>query len=78
METLRELIANSEDELISRVLEYAKQNGYTMFTSTLKEAWRASIWPDDDGLCTCESGRCRRHAHPPDSSGPGQWHEADG
>lgn len=43
MKTLRELIANNEDELIHRVVQYAKQQGYTVFTSTLKEAWRVSI-----------------------------------
>ncbi len=43
METLRDLIAENEDELIRRVVGYAKLHGYTVFTSTLKEAWRASI-----------------------------------
>ena len=43
MEQLRDLIVNHEDDLIDLVVNYAKQAGYTMFTSTLKEAWRASI-----------------------------------
>lgn len=43
MEQLRDLIVNHEDDLIDLVVDYAKQAGYTMFTSTLKEAWRASI-----------------------------------
>jgi diguanylate cyclase (GGDEF)-like protein len=32
-----------EDWLIRRVLEYAKRQGYTRYTSTLEEAWRLSI-----------------------------------
>lgn len=43
---LRELIAlveKNEDFLVKRVLEYAKLHGYTKYTSTLEEAWIASI-----------------------------------
>lgn len=43
MKKLQTLIADNEDWLIERVLFYAKKHGYTQFTSTLKEAWRASI-----------------------------------
>ncbi len=43
MEKLRDLIINNEDWLINRVVAYAKEHGYTEFTSTLKEAWRVSI-----------------------------------
>lgn len=43
MKKLQALIAENEDWLIDRVLFYAKKHGYTEFTSTLKEAWRASI-----------------------------------
>jgi|GEM_PF-827432 len=43
MKKLQDLIAENEDWLIDRVLLYAKAHGYTEFTSTLKEAWRASI-----------------------------------
>lgn len=43
MKKLQALIAENEDWLIDRVLFYAKEHGYTEFTSTLKEAWRASI-----------------------------------
>jgi signal transduction histidine kinase/DNA-binding response OmpR family regulator len=40
---LRELIATSENWLAARIIHYAKQRGYTPFTSTLEEAWLASI-----------------------------------
>ncbi len=43
MNKLEALIIENEDWLIERVLFYAKKHGYTEFTSTLKEAWRASI-----------------------------------
>jgi len=43
MDALRDLIAGREDWLLERVVEYAKQQHYTEFTSTLKEAWWASI-----------------------------------
>ena len=38
-----ELIRNREDWLMDRILFYAKRQGYTRYTSTLKEAWRLSI-----------------------------------
>ena len=50
MEKLRQLIAENEDWLIERVVTYAKANGYTAYTSTLKEAWRASICGLSDPL----------------------------
>jgi len=37
------LISRGEDWLMARVLSYAKDQGYTAYTSTLLEAWRASI-----------------------------------
>jgi len=40
---LRALIAEQESWLIRRVLAYARERGYTKYTSTLEEAWRASI-----------------------------------
>ncbi|MCB2100315.1 MAG: response regulator [Rhodobacterales bacterium] len=43
MDTLRRLIEDNEDWLIDRVVEYAIDLGYAQYTSTLKEAWRASI-----------------------------------
>jgi signal transduction histidine kinase/CheY-like chemotaxis protein len=36
-------IASREDWLMERILEYAKKQGYTRYTSTLAEAWRVSI-----------------------------------
>jgi len=40
---LKRQIADNEDWLIKRILYYAKKQGYTAYTSTLEEAWRASI-----------------------------------
>ena len=40
---LRDLIASSENWLTARVIQYAKERGYTPFTSTLEQAWLASI-----------------------------------
>jgi len=43
MARLAELVANHEDWLVEQVLDYAKRQGYTRYTSTLAEAWRISI-----------------------------------
>ena len=43
MKRLSQIIKDSEDWLMSRVLSYAKERGYTLYTSTLVEAWRLSI-----------------------------------
>ncbi|MES9942646.1 MAG: ATP-binding protein [Candidatus Thiodiazotropha sp. 6PLUC1] len=43
---LEKLLSSSEDRLIELILNYAEQQKYTRYTSTLKEAWRLSI----DGL----------------------------
>ena len=40
---LKEYVSKNEDWLMERILGYAKQRGYTDYTSTLKEAWRLSI-----------------------------------
>ena len=40
---LRDLIAGSENWLTARIIRYAKERGYTPFTSTLEQAWLASI-----------------------------------
>ena len=40
---LRQLVLESEEWLMSRILQYAQMRGYTKYTSTLKEAWRLSI-----------------------------------
>jgi signal transduction histidine kinase/CheY-like chemotaxis protein/HPt (histidine-containing phosphotransfer) domain-containing protein len=40
---LRDLIASSENWLTARIIHYAKERGYTPFTSTLEQAWLASI-----------------------------------
>jgi PAS domain-containing protein len=43
MNALSAILEKNEDWLMERVLDYAKQHGYTKYTSTLKEAWRLSI-----------------------------------
>jgi PAS domain S-box-containing protein len=43
MKALYDLIESHEDWLMERVLSYAKAGEYTRYTSTLVEAWRASI-----------------------------------
>ena len=43
MAELAELIRSHEEWLMARILYYAKRQGYTVYTSTLAEAWRASI-----------------------------------
>jgi signal transduction histidine kinase len=42
-DVLIDLLKSSEDRLIDLILSYATQEGYTRYTSTLKEAWRLSI-----------------------------------
>jgi PAS domain S-box-containing protein len=41
--TIVTLLISREDWLMQRILAYSKANGYTRFTSTLAEAWRASV-----------------------------------
>jgi diguanylate cyclase (GGDEF)-like protein len=43
MEKLKEIILDSEEILMEKVLKYAKEYNYVKYTSTLKEAWRISI-----------------------------------
>ena len=43
MEKLIRIITESENWLIQRVIHYAKEYGYSKYTSTLAEAWRISI-----------------------------------
>jgi len=43
MTPLYELIATSEDWLLKRLAEYTRNRGYAKYTSTLVEAWRASV-----------------------------------
>lgn len=43
MQKLYDLIAENENWLIKQILYYAKKHKYTMYTSTLEEAWRMSI-----------------------------------
>lgn len=50
MKRLAEIIRVNEDWLMLRALEYAKERGYTAYTSTLAEAWRISIAGLSDAL----------------------------
>ncbi len=43
MDKLYQLIAQNENWLLQRVIEYAKEREYTRFTSTLIDAWQVSI-----------------------------------
>jgi signal transduction histidine kinase len=42
-DVLIDLLKSGEDRLIELILHYANLEGYTRYTSTLKEAWRLSI-----------------------------------
>lgn len=43
MRRLHDILAEGEEWLTARIIQYAKARGYTMFTSTLEQAWRLSI-----------------------------------
>lgn len=43
MEKLKGIILDSEEILVEKILNYAKERNYVKYTSTLKEAWRISI-----------------------------------
>jgi signal transduction histidine kinase/DNA-binding response OmpR family regulator len=43
MRQLHDLVAANEVAITARIIEYAKARGYTPFTSTLEQAWRASV-----------------------------------
>jgi len=43
MQKFIDLISDSEEILMEKILNYAKKQGYVKYTSTLKEAWRMSI-----------------------------------
>lgn len=43
MQLLWDLISASEDWLLKRVVDYAREREYTKYTSTLEEAWRVSV-----------------------------------
>ncbi|WP_316367073.1 sensor histidine kinase [Candidatus Thiodiazotropha sp. CDECU1] len=42
-DVLIDLLQSSEDRLIELIIYYTNQEGYTSYTSTLKEAWKLSI-----------------------------------
>ncbi|MGE5247376.1 MAG: PAS domain-containing protein, partial [Verrucomicrobiota bacterium] len=43
MRRLRDLIADRESWLVQRIVAYARDRGYTAYTSILEDAWRASV-----------------------------------
>ena len=53
MMRLADLVAGHEDWLMQKVLTYAKENGYTRYTSTLAEAWRTSVSGLSQPLLEC-------------------------
>lgn len=72
MDVLADLIDSSEDWLVGRVLEHAKRRDYTRYTSTLMEAWRASVV----GLSEAIAGAARSSDGPPEL-GPDDDYSAD-
>ena len=53
MQRICDLINDSETWLMERILNYAKERNYTPYTSTLAEAWRASIAGLSESLVNC-------------------------
>ncbi|MHB8119653.1 MAG: PAS domain S-box protein [Methanothrix sp.] len=53
MKRFADLVASHEDWLMHKVLTYAKESGYTRYTSTLAEAWRTSISGLSQSLLEC-------------------------
>lgn len=47
---LAQFIKQNEHWLMERILQYARQQGYTKYTSTLLEAWRVSIVGMSDAI----------------------------
>ena len=43
MDFLKGILEKNEDWLIERILGYAVNKGFSVYTSTLKQAWRLSI-----------------------------------
>ena len=52
MKNLPGLLRKNEDNLMERVLSYARRQEYTKYTSTLKEAWRISIQGLTEAICS--------------------------
>jgi PAS domain S-box-containing protein len=50
-ETLRDFLFSYEYWLMERVLHYAKQQGYSAYTSTLTAPWRVSIHGLSEAMC---------------------------
>ncbi|MFH1154201.1 MAG: hypothetical protein V1793_10320, partial [Pseudomonadota bacterium] len=61
-EVLKALLGKNEDWLMERILAYAIRQGYSAYTSTLKEAWRLSI----SGLSTSIIDGLHRYSSTPE------------
>jgi len=59
---IKVILETNEDRLMERVLMYAKRQGYTAYTSTLKEAWRLSV----SGLTASMTDGLARYADVPE------------
>ncbi|WP_321532789.1 ATP-binding protein [uncultured Desulfuromonas sp.] len=66
---LAQLILENEDWLMERILGYAASHDYTRYTSTLKEAWRASI----SGLSTSIIKALKDHQDIPEFGPDEDW-----
>ena len=66
---LIDLIGRREDWLMARLLGYAKQYGYTPYTSTLIEAWRQSIAGLSASLIEALRQNADLELHPDDDFG---------
>jgi len=53
LEKLIELIQNSQSFLLKQILYYAKIHDYVKYSSTLEEAWVASVTGLSDALIGC-------------------------
>ncbi|SMH50621.1 ATP-binding protein [Maritimibacter sp. HL-12] len=62
MDRLKRLILDHEDWLIDRVVRYAHEQDYTRYTSTLREAWRASIVGLSEPLAAALDARMAPHS----------------
>lgn len=61
MSNLVQILTANEDWLMERVLMYARESGFTAYTSTLLEAWRLSVV----GLSSSIIDEFERHPKPP-------------
>ncbi|MEQ8188019.1 MAG: ATP-binding protein, partial [Candidatus Eremiobacterota bacterium] len=62
MEKLINILTENENWLIERVIHYAREHGYSKYTSTLAEAWRISI----NGLSQAILDALKVYSEPPE------------